>query len=124
MARFGDLSFRYGSVKMFDLSKCRLDDAEIVRIESSTNGLTIVYRDWQEQEHRLFFRSVVGFESFSAEGRALSHAAIDDHDPLLAKACALAEEDPTNGFHVYSFVSAWKDTKILRIVAKEVLQPT
>ena len=105
---------------MFDFAKCRLDDAEIYQVVASGDKLFVKFRDWQEKEHQLVFEEVAGYQWFSAEGRALSHGTVEEQDPFLTLACEMADEDSTAGFKVYSFVSAWNDEKILRVVAKAV----
>jgi len=101
----------------FDFARCRFDDAEIVRVSFDADEVTVTYRDWQESEHDLLFRNVIGVQMFAPEGRALSHGAVDDHDPFIEVARQAAEEDSAVELRVYSFVSVWNDAKILRIVA-------
>lgn len=105
---------------MFDFSKCCLDDAEIKSVELKKTQLRVVYKDWQEQERELLFEEVAGYQWFSPEGKSLSHGVVEHEDAFLNLACEIAEEDSAAGFKVYSFVSAWNETKILRVVAKNV----
>lgn len=105
---------------MLEFAKCRFDDAEISQVLAADGNLIVIYRDWQEKEQHLVFVNVAGYQSFSPEGKALSHATVETEDALLSLACEMAEEASPDGFKVYSFVSAWNDAKILRIVAKDV----
>jgi hypothetical protein len=104
----------------FNFETCRLNDAEITQIKIDRSSVLVSYRDWQEKEHLLEFEVVAGYQWFSPEGKVLSHGTVDVEDPLVDLACRAAEEDSTDGFRVFSFVSAWNDLKILRVVAKKV----
>jgi len=97
-----------------------LDDAEILRVVADRGKLQVKYSDWREKERELVFEGVAGYQWFSPEGKALSHGTIEINDPLLSLACEVAEESSTGGFRVYSFVSAWNDAKLLRVVAAAV----
>jgi hypothetical protein len=101
-----------------DFSDCRLADAEIVSVRSSNGDLEVEYLDWQKCAKKLIFREAVGYESFSPERVSLSHGRMSDDDPLIARACGVAEEDEANDFVVFSFVSAWSGADVLRIAAK------
>ncbi|MFZ5875151.1 MAG: hypothetical protein ACOYXU_01965 [Nitrospirota bacterium] len=100
--------------------KCRLDDAEIVEVRVSGDELHVDYKDWCEQDLVLIFKHVAGYQWFSPQGKALSHGTVELEDPFLSLACEMADEDGVGGFKVFSFVSAWSDAKMLRVVAKEV----
>ena len=105
---------------MFDFEKCRFDDAEISKVNAIGSELHVSYKDWREQERILVFTHVAGYQWFSPEGRALSHGTVETEDPFLSLACEMADEGLIDGFRVFSFVSAWNDAKVLRVVAKEV----
>ena len=105
---------------MVDFEKCRLDDAEIVRISVAGDEIHVAYKDWREKEFVLVFKHVAGYQWFSPEGGVLSHGTVDLEDPFLSLACEMADESGIEGFKVFSFVSAWNDAKVLRIVAKGV----
>jgi hypothetical protein len=103
---------------MTDFENTRLDDAEIVSIQLKGETLYVTYKDWREQDVRLAFNGVIGYQWFSPERRALSHGTVERDDPFLSLACEMADENGTEGFSVFSFVSVWNDAKILRIVAE------
>ncbi|MGO4501420.1 MULTISPECIES: hypothetical protein [unclassified Dyella] len=105
---------------MLEFEKLRFDDAEISSVTLVGDELHVAYLNWREQESELVFRQVAGYQWFSPEGKALSHGTIEIEDPFLSLACDMADEDSVEGFKVFSFVSAWNDAKMLRIVAKEV----
>ena len=104
---------------MFNFEKCRFDDAEIIGVVAKGDELHVAYRDWQESECCLIFKHVAGYQWFSPEWRALSHGLVELDDPFLTLACEMADEDEISGFKVFSFVSAWDEAKVLRVVAKE-----
>lgn len=97
----------------------RFDDAAITGVSVSGADLLVAYRDWAEKAWTLRFTDVAGYQWFSPEGRALSHVTVGTDDPFLALACAAADEDGTEGFRVYAFVTAWSDEAILKVVARE-----
>ncbi|NRR29602.1 hypothetical protein HSX11_05310 [Oxalobacteraceae bacterium] len=105
---------------MLDFAQCRLDDAEIKNINTDGNQLVVTYVDWQEQERKLVFNDVAGYQCFSAEGKSISAGIVENDTVLVSMACEAADEKSTEGFHVYSFLSAWTAAKILRIVARSV----
>ncbi|CAH0351044.1 hypothetical protein [Aquabacterium sp. CECT 9606] len=107
---------------MFDFLKLSLNDAEIESVTAKREQLIVNYKNWKEESCTLVFSEVAGYQWFSPEGKSLSHGTIETDDPLLAHACEAAEEDSLIGFKIYSFVSAWSNSKILRIVAKDVSQ--
>jgi hypothetical protein len=105
---------------MLDFTKIRFDDAEIVRVHAVEDQLHVIYRDWKEQQHTLIFECVAGYQWFSPEGKALSHGTIETRDPLIDLACEMADEDNVEGFKIFSFVSAWNEAKLLRVVGKKI----
>lgn len=104
-----------------EFATLRLNDAEIIDVTAKREELIVRYRDWQEQKRQIAFSAVAGYQWFSPEGKALSHGVVDDTDPFLRQACEAAEEDSPHDFHLYAFVSAWSDLKILKVVAKRVM---
>ena len=105
---------------MIEFTKIRLNDAEIFQVLVDDDKVLVNYRNWQGKANQIVFEEVAGYQSFSVEGKALSHGTVENEDPFLSLACEMAEEDSASGFKVYSFVSAWNDAKILRVVAKRV----
>lgn len=102
---------------MQPFSEINMSDAEIVRVETQGESLHVSYRDWREQLNELVFTNVAGYQWFSPEGKAISHAETSEDDPLIEEACNAAEEDSTEGFRVYSIIGAWSGRPILRVVA-------
>nr|WP_279158770.1 hypothetical protein [Pseudomonas corrugata] len=105
---------------MLDFEKIGFSDAEITAIAMMGDELHVTYVDWQDRIYRLRFGTVAGYQAFCPERRELSHGTLDLEDPLIDVACKMAEESSTQGFKVYSFVSAWAEASILRVVAQEV----
>jgi hypothetical protein len=101
-----------------DFTACRLADAEIVSVRASGGDLQVEYRDWQENLQKLIFIETVGYEAFSPEGVSLSHGTVKRADPLIDAACKAAGETAASGFSVFSFVSAWNGSEVLRVAAK------
>ena len=105
---------------MLNFEQHRLADAEIISVAADGDTVHVAYRDWQEKTCLLEFSGVVGYQSFSPEGRQLSHGLVEMDEPLIAFSCLTAEEDCLDGFKVFSFVEAWQGAKVLRLVAKRV----
>jgi len=107
-------------VGMSNFESIRFDDAEISTIAMVGSDIHVSYKDWREDDHLLVFKRVVGYQWFSPEGRALSHGTVEVDDDFLRLACDMAEEGTTDGLKVFSFVAAWDDLIVLRIVAADV----
>lgn len=103
-----------------DFAQHRFDDAEIIGFTSSATDLVVDYQDWQEQRHKIIFKDTLGYEAHNPEGMSLSHGVALDNDPLIDTACKAAGDIEPQAFRVFSFVSAWTNIGILRVVAKEV----
>lgn len=109
---------------MIDFSKLALNDAEITHVQTEGDALVVTYRDWKEIGHQLRFINVAGYQWFSPEGKSLSHGAVASDDPFIRQACLAADEDGPAGFFAFSFISAWSESPVLKIVAKDVVSPT
>lgn len=105
---------------MLNFEEHRLADAEIISVAPDGEKVHVAYRDWQEKRCLLEFSGVVGYQSFSPEGRQLSHGMVETDGPFVAFSCLTAEEDCLDGFKVFSFVEARQGAKVLRLVAKRV----
>lgn len=105
-------------VSMNDFEKVNLNDAEIQRVVADGEVLLVFYKDWQETERQVVFNQVAGYQWCSPEGRSLSHGQTKSEDQFISFACEMADEDTNEGFRLYSFVSAWNDAEVLRVVAK------
>ncbi|MGH8036111.1 MAG: hypothetical protein ACREPD_00065 [Stenotrophomonas sp.] len=104
-----------------DFNNVRLADAVIRSVVSTGNELRVIYVDWREVEQGLTFRDLAGYQSFSPEGKDLSHGNRVEMDPFIAFACQAAEEEEVEGFRAYSFIAACSGAVILKIVAKDVV---
>ncbi|PSJ36804.1 hypothetical protein [Allosphingosinicella deserti] len=80
----------------------------------------MTYRDWRENTFVFKFKDAIGYQSFSPENRDLDRGTVEEGDPLAVVACRAAGEEVSTSFRVYSFVAAWDDQQILRIVATGV----
>jgi hypothetical protein len=116
--RQGQLEAEY---PMFAFENCKLSDAEILSVESQGTKLLVRYKDWKEIRRTIIFEDAVGYQCFCPEGQALSHGTVEQEDPFLDLAARVTEED-VSPLRVFSFVSAWSDAKILRVVATGALQ--
>ncbi|WP_282297183.1 hypothetical protein [Stenotrophomonas sp. PS02289] len=105
---------------MFNFEECSLADAEIVLVSAYGGDVHVEYRDWQERVCLLKFSDVVGYQSFSPEGRALSHGVVEQDEAFIAHACLMADGESVEGFKVFSFVEAENELKVLRMVARGV----
>ncbi|WP_312315914.1 hypothetical protein [Stenotrophomonas sp.] len=105
---------------MFNFEECSLADAEIILVSAYGGNVHVEYRDWQERVCLLKFTDVVGYQSFSPEGRALSHGVVEQDEAFIAHACLMADDESPEGFKVFSFVEAWRDARVLSLVAKDV----
>lgn len=105
---------------MFNFGECSLADAEIVLVTAYGGDVHVEYRDWQERVCLLKFSDVVGYQSFSPEGRALSHGVVEQYGAFTAHACLMADGESVEGFKVFSFVEAESELKVLRVVARGV----
>lgn len=63
---------------------------------------------------------MIGYQWFSPENRALSHATVKSDDPFISLAVANADEEMSTSFKAYSFVAAWDGAVILQVVATAV----
>jgi hypothetical protein len=104
---------------VIEFEKCSFADGQIVSIARSGDGLLVTWRDYQEQVFALRFEDAIGYQAFGPVYEDLSHSTVETDDPLITLASQTTEESP-EGFQVYSFVSAWTDTKVLRIIARGV----
>lgn len=98
----------------------RFDDAEIINVTLEGADLLVIYQDWAEKPFILRFADVVGYHWFNPERRALSHATESTDAPLIAQACTSADEDEVGNFKLFSFISAWNELCVLRIIASGV----
>jgi hypothetical protein len=107
---------------MFDFEKCELSDAEILSVEVVGTKLIVKYKSWDEKCRSIIFEDLVGYQWFSPEGQDLSHGTIDLEDTFLKLACQMANVGNAEEYKIFSFVSAWNDAKILRVVAVNAKQ--
>jgi hypothetical protein len=110
------------NTQMIEFQKLRLDDANIKDVRIRMDSVEVDYVDWQERRHTLLFRGAISCFALSPHDRALSHGTIETEGSYLAECCQVAEEDDFSSFVVFNFVDAWDDLRILRIVAKDVVE--
>lgn len=98
-------------------AQIRFADGEVIRLFTEVGEIGVQYKDWQEQQFRLIFADVVGYEVFSIEGEELSHGTASLDDPFIERACLIAREDP-QGLCCFALWSAWTNEVLMRIVAR------
>ena len=82
--------------------------------------MEVDYVDWQEKFHTLVFNNAISCFAVKVHGTELSHGEVEHDGEYLRGCCEIAEEDSHQQFHVFNFVDAWHERKILRIVAADV----
>lgn len=107
---------------MLDFTKLNFRDAAISAVHGSGSSVEVVYLDWQDQKHTLVFVNAISCCMFSPYGRALSHGEVETNADYVRECCNVADENFSEQFFAFSFVDAWTESKILRIVAEAVIE--
>ena len=102
------------------MEKLSLSDAEIINISISDEVVEVEYLDWAEALNKIRFEDVIGFECFSPHRRSLSHLVVEGGADFIAKAVAVSESDSSQVYSAYSFICAWTDLPVLRVVAANI----
>ncbi|MEM4725229.1 MAG: hypothetical protein QXP01_09475 [Candidatus Hadarchaeum sp.] len=95
----------------------RVDDARIVKLMLEGATLCLWIRGWQGDKVLIEFTDVIGIEGFEITDVDLGRVHESTTDPLIEKSCSFAGE-LRDGFNCYSFLSAWNDQPLLKVVAK------
>ncbi len=94
-----------------------VSDGHIYEIFSSERKFYVMFQDWQKKKWTIEFVNVIGYEAYSAEGEELDSIEIESNNSFIDKSIEITEEEGPF-WKCYSFISAWTEKTILRIVAK------
>ncbi len=100
-----------------NINEINLSDATVIRLDLSSESLTLYYEDWQEVEQRLVFADVVSVQAFSPEGTEMSEVHESTGDSFLDQTSDVIGEDCSK-YRCFSFISAWNGNVFLKIVAQ------
>lgn len=101
------------------MNELQISDGKILSFTSDLQGLKLVFQDWKEKKWALFFHEVLAVQSISIEGEELSHLAISKDDEFKRITLEYFLDEEANDFNCYNFFGVWRDSVLLKIVAKD-----
>jgi len=107
---------------MLDFATITFSDAVIAAVRVLDSVVEIDYLDWQDRKHILAFQNAISCCTSSPHGRSLSHGEVEKLVSNVQEFLAIAEHDAVETFSVFSFVEAWDNDKIVKIVAQFVVE--
>lgn len=102
-------------------SEILVADGQIEQFSYQGSRLIVLVRT-DAGAFEITFHTVLGVTALSPENVDLSHLAESMESQFLFDVCEAAEE-PADGFKEFSFISAWDEKPILKVIAIDVSAP-
>jgi hypothetical protein len=103
---------------MSALEKICISDGEIENVKISDDFISVVLRDWKNVLWEIIFDDPIAYEAISAIGESLSELKIESNCGFLEKCKRISGEGVAILF-CYSFISAWSEEPVFRVIARD-----
>ena len=100
------------------LEELNIADGRITEILSRPGIVIIKFMDWQEKKWNIIFDNVLALQCIGYENEDIAEVNNRCSDDFLAQVKKHeGEDEELEGVKCYSFISAWKNEAVLKIVA-------
>ncbi|ENX35262.1 hypothetical protein F889_00929 [Acinetobacter colistiniresistens] len=99
------------------LNDLNLSDAQIIEINSTTQNLKVILKDWREKEWLITFHEVLAIQDFSVECEELSHISVLVTDVFKSEVLDHFSDEDSQRYLSFNFYGVWSDKALLKIVA-------